>query len=307
MRPVKQIIALLCHLAVLLTVFHWTDSTSAFLTTGLGLALLLDRYVLRLLPWPPFAWKKELCIRTGYFFAGAVAFYFMRPNIVPFREAAYRGMIVCLVAFFLEQIVPCRSGWRTGLTLRSIAIALIVLLIPVIAALHPLHTVPKRTPAVLGLAYEDVRFRTGDGIELAAWLVPHPQPRGNLIFCHGHGRNRGHVAGLLQTFHELGLNVLAFDFRGHGDSAGHTSTFGRREVQDLLAAEVYLSERSPHQPLLLAGISLGAAVSLQALPQLPQVRGVWSEGAFRGSVMRWITSSRRCRLFCAARWCGSTT
>ena len=38
--------------------------------------------------------------------------------------------------------------------------------------------------------------------------------------------------------------------------------------------------RCPHQPLLLAGISLGAAVSLQALPRLPDVRGVWSEGAF---------------------------
>ena len=143
-----------------------------------------------------------------------------------------------------------------------------------------MHTVPKRTPAAFGLAFEDVNFRTADGLELAAWLVPHPQPRGNLVFCHGHGRNRGHIAGLLPTFHDLGLNVLAFDFRGHGDSEGDTSTFGQREVEDLVAAVAYLDRRFPGQPTVLVGTSLGAAVSLQALPYLPNIRGVWSEGAF---------------------------
>ena len=56
------------------------------------------------------------------------------------------------------------------------------------------------------------------------------------------------------------------------------SVFSKGRI--LLAAESYLRGRCPHQPLLLAGISLGAAVSLQALPRLPDVRGVWSEGAF---------------------------
>jgi fermentation-respiration switch protein FrsA (DUF1100 family) len=148
------------------------------------------------------------------------------------------------------------------------------------SAVHPLHTVPKRTPAALGLVFEEVRFRTADGLSLAGWVVPHPQARGNVLFCRGHGRNRGHVAGLLPTLHGLGLNVLAFDFRGHGDSDGHTSTFGHREVNDLLAAEAYLRGRYPGKPLLLVGVSLGAAVCLQALPYLPEVRGVWSEGAF---------------------------
>jgi alpha-beta hydrolase superfamily lysophospholipase len=253
-------------------------------TTGLGLALLLDRYALRLLPWPPFAWKKEVGVRTGCFLGGALTFYLLRPGIVPLWEAVYRGLMVCLVAFLLEQLLRLvtvlRGRGQFGLGLKSLVLAGLVLLIPVLAALHPLHTVPKRTPGAFGLAFEDVRFRSADGIELAAWLIPHAQPRGNVIFCHGHGRNRGHVAGLLETFNDLGLNVLAFDFRGHGDSAGHTSTFGHQEVQDLQAAVTYLSARCPNQPLLLAGVSLGAVVSLKALPQLPNVCGLWSEGAF---------------------------
>jgi fermentation-respiration switch protein FrsA (DUF1100 family) len=249
------------------------------LITWAGLALLLDRYALGLLPWAPIAWRKEVFARAASFLGGAAVFYFMRPGIVPLREAAYRGMVVCLVAFLVERLLGLLRPSRRGLGLAAI-LAGTVLLIPVVAALHPLHTVPKRTPASLGLDFEDVRFRTADGVELAAWLVPHPSPRANLIFCHGHGRSRGHVAALLPTLHSLGLNVLAFDFRGHGDSEGHTSAFGHLEVEDLVVAEAYLSRRCPGQPLLLAGVSLGAAVSLQALPRLPHVRGVWSEGAF---------------------------
>jgi hypothetical protein len=59
-----------------------------------------------------------------------------------------------------------------------------------------------------------------------------------------------------------------------------TTTFGRREVRDVLAAAAYLRRRCPGLPLFVVGVSCGAAVSLQALPQLPDVRGVWSEGCF---------------------------
>src|SRR5262249_26347806 len=128
--------------------------------------------------------------------------------------------------------------------------------------------------------FEEVRFRAPDGVQLAGWLVPHLQATGYLIFCHGHGRNRGHVVGLLPTLHELGLNVPAFDFRGHGGSPGHTATFGRREVQDLVAADAYLRERFPSKPLFVIGVSYGAAVTLQALPCLSDVAGVWVEGCF---------------------------
>jgi alpha-beta hydrolase superfamily lysophospholipase len=283
----KRSFALLCHAGILLAAARWTYSAGGFLVTGPLLVLLLDRYVFQLLPWTkPVAWRRELGVRAGSFALGAVGFYLMRLGIVPLWEAAYRGVMVSLVAFLLELLL--QTAARLPARFRRVAYAglglsllgLFALAVPVLAALHPLHTVPKRTPAAFGLAFENVRFVTSDGVALAGWLMPHPAPRGNVIFCHGHGRNKGHVAGLLETLHGLGLNVLAFDFRGHGDSAGHTSTFGHREVRDLTAAAAYLRRRCPGQPLFLVGVSLGAAVSLQALPQLPDVRGVWSEGAF---------------------------
>jgi fermentation-respiration switch protein FrsA (DUF1100 family) len=293
---VKRLIFCLGHLALVLSAFRWSHSTSGFLVTGPGLSLLLDRYLTRLLPWPhPITWGKEIGLRTGYALWGSIAFYCMRPGIVPVKEAAYRGAMVSLSIFLLEVLVEhvtrwlgrtglakshSRSTWRASLWPRLVLGVLFLPVVPVIAALHPLHTVPKRTPASFGLAFEDIRLRTADGLELAGWLVPHERARGNVIFCHGHGRNRGHVAGLLETLHDLELNVLAFDFRGHGDSEGHTSTFGHAEVADLLAAAVYVRQRFPDQPLFLVGVSLGAAVSLQALPQLPTVQGVWVEGCF---------------------------
>jgi alpha-beta hydrolase superfamily lysophospholipase len=282
---VHRILTPLCHAVVLVAAFRWTHSTSGLLVTGLGLIVLMNRLAPRLLPGSaPVAWKKELCVGASYFLGGGVCFYLMRPGIVPLWEAAYRGVIVFLVALLLEEIVTragrVRSGRWANFRLRGMLLAVVVALVPVIAALHPLHTVPTRTPSAFGLTFEDVRFRTADDVELAGWFVPHPRPRANVIFCHGHGRNRGHVGGLLPTFHDLGLNVLAFDFRGHGDSEGHTSTFGSREVQDLRAAAEYLNAKCPGQPLLLVGVSLGAAVCLQTVPDLPEVRGVWSEGAF---------------------------
>jgi fermentation-respiration switch protein FrsA (DUF1100 family) len=292
----KRLISCLGHLALLMVAFQCSHSTSGFLLTGPGLCLLLDRYFTRLLPWtPPIEWGKEIPLRATYALVGGIGFYYMRPGIVPVGEAAYRGVMVSLIFFlvdtFSEQLRRClrrfnprwsssQSVWRAALWPRLVLGVLFVPLIPVVAGLHPLHTVPKRTPASLGLLFDDIHLRTADGLELAAWVVPHEQARGTVIFCHGHGRNRGHVAGLLETFHDLRLNVLAFDFRGHGDSEGHTSTFGHREVADLLAAEAYVRQRFPGQPLFLVGISLGAAVALQALPQLPNVQGVWLEGCF---------------------------
>ncbi|HEV3257085.1 MAG TPA: alpha/beta fold hydrolase [Gemmataceae bacterium] len=190
-----------------------------------------------------------------------------------------------LLALLVESVISLvahatgRSS-RWALRLRAAILLLLVINLPYWVTIHPLHTVPKRTPAAFGLAFEEVRFRTADGVELGGWLIPHSNAKGNVIVCHGHGRNRGHVAGFLPTLHGLGLNVLAFDFRGHGESAGHTCTFGHREVRDLLAAEAYVRERFPGKPLVLVGVSLGAAVALQALPRLPGVCGVWSEGCF---------------------------
>ena len=72
-------LSLLAHAIVLAAAFRGTYSAGGFLVTGIGLALLLDRYVLRVLPWagPP-DWRREVRVRVGCFVLGAVGFYFLR-------------------------------------------------------------------------------------------------------------------------------------------------------------------------------------------------------------------------------------
>jgi len=296
----KRSIAILSYLTVFALVISETHSTAELLIAGGGLVLLLDRYIFRLLSWPSRQWKKEVCLRLGSFFLGALFFFLIRPGIVPVLEAAYRGVMLCLAIAILEQITwalgrICPSRW-TALAIVGLCV---IAVSPVVAFLHPLRTVPKRGPESLGLGFDDVRFRSADQTQLAAWVIPAEHARGNAIFCHGHGRCRGQGLALFPLLHSLNLNIVAFDFRGHGDSDGHVSTFGDREVKDLQAATEYVRERYPGQPLFLIGVSLGAAVSLQALPTLGKVSGVWSEGAFArlddevDHEFRWLPRSLR--------------
>jgi hypothetical protein len=192
----NRLLPILCYLAILLAAFHWSYCASGFLVTGLGVVVLIDKYAIRLLPWQnPITWRRELCLGGGAFAAGAIGFYWMRPGIVPLWEAIYRGFIVSLVVLLGETAVSLASHmvdkyglarfypkWAS-LGLRCFLLGLLILTVPVVAALHPLHTVPKRTPAAFGLEFEDLRFHTADGMRLAGWLVPHPNARGSVIFA----------------------------------------------------------------------------------------------------------------------------
>lgn len=76
---------------------------------------------------------------------------------------------------------------------------------------------------------------------------------------------------------ELEHNLLLIDQRAHGDSQGHTITFGLRERYDLLEWVKYAVERfGPDVPILLYGVSMGAATVLLASNlELPEnVKGI---------------------------------
>jgi alpha-beta hydrolase superfamily lysophospholipase len=291
----KRIISVGVFATTLVAALYSCRSSGEFLVFGVGAILLLDRYFFRWAPWVlPIKWQREIVVRLGGFLAGTVGFYLIRLGSVPLREALMLGAATSLVLFLMEACVGVANrithrlrskdqtepkSWVAACALRLPFLFLLFLAVP-LEAIHPIHTVARRTPEAQGLVCEEVHFASTDGLQLAGWLLPHSHARGNVIYCHGHGRNRGQGSWMLPTLHDLGLNVLAFDFRGHGDSPGHVSTFGHQEVRDLLGAVHYFEGRCPNQPLFIVGVSLGAAVTLQSLPELPQVHGVWSEGCF---------------------------
>lgn len=117
------------------------------------------------------------------------------------------------------------------------------------------------TPASLGLSYKDVHLRTADDVQLHAWWIPAPHPRGVLLFCHGNAGNISHRLESIKIFYELDLSVLIFDYRGYGRSEGKPSESGT--YQDAEAAWRFLVERQGIAPerIILFGRSLGGSIA----------------------------------------------
>ena len=119
------------------------------------------------------------------------------------------------------------------------------------------------SPADYGIAYEDAIFETTDGRWLHGWFVP-GESDVTLLWHHGNGGNIGHRLPDIDLFHrELGVNILIFDYRGYGRSAGTPSEEGL--YGDAEAALRYLQSREDVDParIVYFGRSLGVAIAVE--------------------------------------------
>ena len=119
------------------------------------------------------------------------------------------------------------------------------------------------SPADYGIAFEDAIFDTEDGVRLHGWFVP-GESDVTLLWHHGNGGNIGHRLPDIDLFHrELGVNVLIFDYRGYGNSAGAPSEEGL--YRDAEAALRYLQSREDVDParIVYFGRSLGVAIAVE--------------------------------------------
>ncbi|MGH9326409.1 MAG: alpha/beta hydrolase [Terriglobia bacterium] len=144
----------------------------------------------------------------------------------------------------------------------------------------------ERTPAFFGMNFEQVEFRSRDGILLKGWYVPasvaNPdKAKGVIIYCHGFHRSRVEMLPMARFGHQLGYDGLLFDFRNHGQSGGKITSLGYWERLDAEAAvdEALSREDAPH-PVILWGVSMGAAAALMAAAEDPKVDAVISDSTF---------------------------
>jgi len=116
------------------------------------------------------------------------------------------------------------------------------------------------TPAERGLAYEEVDFKTEDGVILNGWFVGGGSDRA-LLFCHGNAGNISHRLESLEIFQQLGLNTFIFDYRGYGKSTGRTTEQGT--YRDAEAAWNYLTSEKgfPADKIIVFGRSLGGPIA----------------------------------------------
>lgn len=121
----------------------------------------------------------------------------------------------------------------------------------------------EQTPAAMGLSFDEATFKTADGIAISAWYIPAPDARAVLLFCHGNGGNISHRLDSIRIFHDLGLSVLIFDYRGYGKSSGEPTEKGT--YLDAEAAWNFLVNEKRIEParMVIFGRSLGSAVAAE--------------------------------------------
>ena len=151
----------------------------------------------------------------------------------------------------------------------------------------------ERTPAEVGLDYEDVAFKAGDGVDLKGWFIPSGQSSGPaVVLVHGWMWNRvGNVAGkvpvddrdvdflpVTKALHDAGFHVLLFDLRLHGESgkSRHLVTFGPIEARDFIGAVNYLRSRADvdGQRIGALGISMGGSIALHGAPDCQPIKAL---------------------------------
>jgi fermentation-respiration switch protein FrsA (DUF1100 family) len=153
---------------------------------------------------------------------------------------------------------------------------------------------PKVTPlddprVQLGFDFERVEFTASDGTRLVGWWMPAqasnggggPRRRGGsrlalpttedfgrdtVIVCHGLAASKSNQLILGRRLVPAGYNVLAFDFRAHGESGGQLTGFGAIEKRDVLAAVRWVREHHPDESRKVFGVgaSMGASALIAA-------------------------------------------
>lgn len=145
---------------------------------------------------------------------------------------------------------------------------------------------PKRpvqgTPQADGLHYEPVSLPTPDGELIRGWFLFGGEGSPLIVACHGVGTNREDLRDVSRFLCKAGFNVLAFDFRAHGESSGSKTTFGFREALDVQAVVQYAGAHYQHQfkGVGVFAISMGSAATIMAARHIPQVKAFVLDSPF---------------------------
>ena len=121
-----------------------------------------------------------------------------------------------------------------------------------------------QTPADAGLEFGDLAMQASDGVRLHGWWIARRAPAlGHVLLCHGNGGNIGDRVELARLLAGAGFDVVLFDYRGYGRSAGRPSEAGTyRDARAALRALLGRPGVDPARVVYL-GESLGGAVALE--------------------------------------------
>ena len=126
---------------------------------------------------------------------------------------------------------------------------------------HPTREISV-TPESIGLKFEDIFFETDKHIKLNGWYVPCEGATSTVLFCHGNAGNISDRLDSINIFHNLGLNIFIFDYKGYGRSKGFPTEKGT--YLDAMAAYnwIILEKKLDKDNIVIFGRSLGGAIAI---------------------------------------------
>jgi pimeloyl-ACP methyl ester carboxylesterase len=139
--------------------------------------------------------------------------------------------------------------------------------------LKPSRTL-SATPASVKLAYTEVHFgvdATGER-QLDGWFLPGDAPSDPMVLLLHSGD--GSMADALPqalTLHNARLNILLFDYRGYGHSAGQHPTESTMEADAETALKYLTATRAiPPKSILIYGTGAGGALAVKLCANHPE-------------------------------------
>jgi uncharacterized protein len=128
---------------------------------------------------------------------------------------------------------------------------------------------------------ESCSFKSYDNCPLSAILLHPENPNGKVILiCHGIRHDKRSGIRFVQYLLKDGYTLLLMDFRNHGESGGHITTYGYHEKEDLRAAVRFVRNQGLTGSLGVLGASMGAAVALQAAAGFDEIRALVLDSPF---------------------------
>ena len=146
------------------------------------------------------------------------------------------------------------------------------------------ETITAMIDTLNAIPYEPVSIPSDDGLRLRGRYYHQKDGAPVVIGFHGYrGTPSRDFSGGTEMYLSAGFNLLMVEQRAHCGSEGHTITFGVKERYDCQAWIDYVRWRfEPDTPILLGGISMGAATVLMASGlDLPEnVKGIVADAPY---------------------------
>jgi dienelactone hydrolase len=192
------------------------------------------------------------------------------------------GLVLLAAAVIgrLRRTSRWRRLWAVPVALVGLLVVVVPATLAVFVSLPPTFPLGDRTPADLGLAYEDVVVRTSDQVDLHGWYVPSRNGAAVVVLggCCSARDAQLDVAGQLA---DRGYGALLLDMRGHGGSGGGAMLWGWWGERDVRAGVDWLAR----QPDVVdgrigaIGSSVGGEQALAAAGVDHRIRAVVADGA----------------------------